>query len=151
MNYVCDAMSLAKYTVTKCEKDNHPISNLQLQKILYFLQSVYCRNTKGDLLFVDNFEAWPYGPVVPNVYEAFSEHGGQLIHKVFEDVPSFNYGVKSFIDDGIRVLRAKSPWDLVSTTHAPGSPWDQTWQDGVGFKKAISNDLIISAALSGAN
>lgn len=56
-DYECDAMSLAKYTVTKCEKDNQPISNLQLQKMMYFLQSVYCRSTGGDLLFADQFEA----------------------------------------------------------------------------------------------
>ena len=33
-----DAVELAKYIVSKCIKDEHPISNLQLQKILYYIQ-----------------------------------------------------------------------------------------------------------------
>ena len=30
-----NAIDLSKYIVSKCVKDGHPVSNLQLQKILY--------------------------------------------------------------------------------------------------------------------
>lgn len=149
MNYECTAMSLSQYVVTKCESDTKPISNLQLQKIMYFLQSVYCRSTKGKLLFSDQFEAWPYGPVLPKVYEEFSSYGGRLIHKKIDTAISFSPGVQTFIDDGIEVLREQSPWDLVKTSHAPGSPWSQIWNGGIGFKQPIPNELIIQAATMG--
>lgn len=32
------AIDIAKYVVTKCVRDSHPISNLRLQEILYYLQ-----------------------------------------------------------------------------------------------------------------
>ena len=32
------ALSMAKYIIDKCTKDKYPISNLQLQKILYYIQ-----------------------------------------------------------------------------------------------------------------
>ena len=149
MSYECDALSLAKYTVTKCESENEPISNLQLQKIMYFLQSVYCRSTNGNLLFPDEFEAWPYGPVLPSVYEQFSNYGGRLIHEEFDHALLLTAGTKTFVDEGITALRKKSPWDLVKTSHAPGSPWDQIWKGGIGFKETIPNDLIIKAAVTG--
>ena len=39
-----DALELAKYIVTKCIKDGCPISNLQLQKTLYFIQRQFLKN-----------------------------------------------------------------------------------------------------------
>ena len=35
------AMDLAKYIVSKCYYDGCPISNLQLQKILYYIQKEF--------------------------------------------------------------------------------------------------------------
>ena len=151
MEYPCNAVFLSHYTVDKCEKDGKPISNLQLQKMMYFLQSVYCRATKGNLLFKDPFEAWPYGPVLPEVYSEFSKYGGRLIHEQYNDNLWLPFSVEKFINEGISILREKTPWDLVKTSHAPGSPWDIVWNGGLGFKKEIPNELIINAAITGLN
>lgn len=43
------------------------ISNLKLQKLLYFSWLEYYRRN-GTPLFEEEFEAWKYGPVVPSVY-----------------------------------------------------------------------------------
>lgn len=43
------------------------ISNLKLQKLLYFSWLEYYRRTKQSL-FDEEFQAWKYGPVVPSVY-----------------------------------------------------------------------------------
>lgn len=32
------AMQIAEYVINKCTNENHAITNLQLQKILYYLQ-----------------------------------------------------------------------------------------------------------------
>lgn len=148
--YLCTATGLSRYVVGKCSRDEKPVSNLQLQKILYFLQSVYCRASKGKLLFADEFEAWPYGPVISRVYREFSKFGGDTIDD-YRNVcdPGFVGGVKDFIDAGIEDLREMSPWHLVRTSHAPGSPWDKVYQDGIGYKKCIPNSLIIEASIKG--
>ena len=150
MSYLCSAMDLAHYTIDRCNSEGNPISNLQLQKILYFLQSVYCRATGGSLIFPDEFEAWPYGPVLPEVYDEYSNYGASVIDDFQGSVSiADDPDVRAFIDDGIDDLSRKYPWDLVKTSHAPGSPWDTVWNDGDGYKCTISNDLIINAALVG--
>ena len=59
------ALDVAKYMVTKCVQDKCPISNLQVQKILYFIQKDFLQN--GSEAFSDDIEAWQFGPVVPEV------------------------------------------------------------------------------------
>lgn len=145
--YLCTASELSRYVVGKCAREGKPVSNLQLQKMLYFLQSVYCRATKGSLVFPDQFEAWPYGPVIASVYREFSKYGGDVIDGC-RDVTTIGItgGPMSFLDSGIEELRDKSPWDLVRTSHAPGSPWDMIYENGKGYKSPIPNELIIHAA-----
>ncbi len=146
MAYVCDARRLAHYVVDKCTEERYPVSNLQLQKIMYFLQSVYCEAT-GQLLFEEEFEAWPYGPVLSDVYREFSSYGGGLICRNYDDFdPNMLGAAKVFIDEGIQVLRQKSPWDLVATSHADGSPWSVVWNSGAGYKKTIPNNLICKSS-----
>ena len=54
------AMDLANYIVGKCIKDNVPITNLQLQRILYFVQKDFLK--RGSPAFSDYIEAWEFGP-----------------------------------------------------------------------------------------
>ena len=49
------AIDLSKYIVSKCIRDDHPISNLQLQKILYYIQKDFLK--KGKIAFPDDIEA----------------------------------------------------------------------------------------------
>lgn len=55
------AKQLAHYIVDKCTKDNHPVSNLQLQKIMYFLQSVFCRAPEARCFFRKSLKRGPTG------------------------------------------------------------------------------------------
>lgn len=63
------ALDLANYIVDKCIKDGTPITNLQLQRILYFVQKDFLK--RGSQAFSDYIEAWWFGPVVPTVYFCF--------------------------------------------------------------------------------
>jgi uncharacterized phage-associated protein len=49
------------------------ISNLKLQKLLYYIQG-YHLAFFDDVLFKEDLEAWTYGPVVPDVYHRFKEN-----------------------------------------------------------------------------
>jgi uncharacterized phage-associated protein len=57
------------------------VTNLKLQKLLYFSQSLF-----GALyerrLFAEPIEAWDMGPVVPNAYHEFKACGRHPIEKV---------------------------------------------------------------------
>lgn len=136
------ARDIAHYIVDKCTRDGIPISNLQLQKIMYLLQVVYCRIT-GNLLFYEEFEAWQYGPVLPRVYDEFSFFGGIRINKEYEDTIQLAPFDADIVNTTVEELRMKYPWDLVNITHASGSPWSRVWRNGDGNRETIGNDLII--------
>ena len=67
------ALDLSKYIVAKCIEDGLPISNLQLQKILYYIQKDFLK--RDEMAFPDDIEAWQFGPVVPNVYYYYCGYG----------------------------------------------------------------------------
>ena len=107
------AMELSTYIVSKCIKEDCPISNLQLQKILYYIQKAFLN--RGDRAFSDNIEAWQFGPVVPNVYDHYCGYGAMPI-----SFSSIKYDVakedKQLIDSIVESKRVLAPWDLVEET-----------------------------------
>lgn len=48
------ALDISRYILTKCKKDNHLISAMQLQGILYYVQCAFMKNY-GEPLFNDDF------------------------------------------------------------------------------------------------
>lgn len=136
------AMDIARYMVNLCIDSDCPVSNLQVQKILYFCQTGYRKKT-GFYLFDDDFEAWRYGPVVPSVYKMLSLFGGMKITrrvKIFEEI---DYHTAKIIDPIILSNAQKEPWDLVKITHERGSAWDETFKDGMGNGRVISKAMMV--------
>lgn len=142
------ATTLAQYIINKSIQDNKPISNLQLQKILYFLQVQYYR-CFGSLLIPDDFCAWQYGPVIPEIYYKYCGYGGFKILSKSSIDGELEEEVTSFVDKNIQPLRDLSPWDLVEKTHKRGGAWDKTYQDGVGLYQKIPKSQIIEEATMG--
>lgn len=147
MDTKSSARAIAHYIVDKCTIDGAPISNLQLHKMMYLIQFAYCK-AYHDFLFNEEFEAWQYGPVLPEIYDEFSFYGGTCIQKQFPQeefihISDFN---KRLIDGAVTVLRQRSPWDLVNITHQPGWPWEIIWDEGRGNHKVIPNSLIMDKA-----
>lgn len=69
---------LASQVFVGDNKEREGVTNLKLQKILYFAQAYYLAKL-GKPLFNDNIEAWAYGPVVPMVYKKYREYGSNSI------------------------------------------------------------------------
>ena len=133
------AVELSKYIVTKCVKDRHPISNLQLQKILYYIQKDFLQHE--ELAFPDIIEAWQFGPVVPNVYYFFSGFGampitGQYAHARIDESDILR------IDAIVKQKRDLDPWEMVRETHKNGGAWAQIWRNGAGNRSEIPVSLI---------
>lgn len=75
---------LGSQQVVGDNKEREGVTNLKLQKILYFAQ-VYFLAKIGKPLFADPIEAWEFGPVVPNVYHKLKKHGSKAIIIIEED------------------------------------------------------------------
>lgn len=135
------AMDIARYIVHKCIDDGHPISNLQLQKILYFIQKDFLQK-ESRLAFSDSIEAWKFGPVVPEVYYHYSGFGAMPITIELSPNVSLNSEDKSKVDEIVDKLRSYSPWELVEITHKPGGAWDKAVQTGCGYHDIIPISAI---------
>ena len=133
------AIDLSKYIVLKCIQDEHPISNLQLQKILYYIQKDFL--SRDDLAFSDSIEAWQFGPVVPNVYYYYCGYGAMPISSIHE-IYEVDSEDKSIIDAIVEEKRRLDPWTMVAETHKENGAWDQIYKNGLGNHQIIPTDLI---------
>ncbi len=133
------AIDLSKYIVPKCIGDGHPISNLQLQKILYYIQKDFLSH--DDIAFSDDIEAWQFGPVVPDVYYHYCGYGAMPISSAFE---KFNIDDKdkNAINTIVESKRILDPWTMVAETHKVNGAWDQIYKKGLGNHQVIPIDLI---------
>lgn len=111
---------------------NFSLTNLKLQKLLYFCHAMFAVSKNGELLIKDaTFQAWRYGPVIPEVYYRFNIHGQSEIPLIVEG--NFNGLDKieiRIIEEVWTTLRDKSAFDLVEISHARGGPWDNAFSEG---------------------
>ncbi|MGN8398370.1 Panacea domain-containing protein [Helicobacter pylori] len=60
------ALDAAKILINLSLDNQKPITNLKLQKMLYIAQA-----ESDSKLIKEDFQAWDYGPVIPDVYRNF--------------------------------------------------------------------------------
>lgn len=131
------AMDLANYIVGKCIKDNVPITNLQLQRILYFVQKDFLK--RGSPAFSDEIEAWEFGPVVPNIYFYFCGFGAMPISISRDAVPNLSID-KNIIDNIVDTKRSLTPWEAAKEIHK--GAWSKIYNNGKGSQCIIPVDFI---------
>ena len=133
------ALDIAKYIVDYCTQKNKSVSNLKLQKMLYYLWIEYYKITK-ESLFCDEICAWQFGPVVPDVYYEYCSYAGSPIIKRyllsgFESLNILNEIIDKYID-----ITAN---ELVRKSHEIGLPWATIYNNGTGNREVIPFELII--------
>ena len=133
-----EAVHIAKYIINKCTIDQHPISNLQLQKILYCIQRYFLKNDM--LAFDDDFEAWQFGPVIPEVYYLFCGFGAIRIRMKYDLDIGSDYA--ALINPIIERKRLLNPWDWSEDINATGKAWDKVYSNGSGNHKVIPKQIV---------
>lgn len=141
------AMDFAKYIINLCTNMGNSISDLKLQKVLYYIQLAFISQRHEDA-FVDELEAWPYGPVVRSVYDAYSSYGSTKICLQYDDADVFSDEEKNIIHGVLVNCMGKNAWELVEMSHVAGGPWDKIFKNGAGYKQVIPKELIREYALS---
>lgn len=133
------ATDVAKYIILKCNKLGRTISNLKLQKILYFVQAEFLVS-QGNPCFRERIEAWDFGPVIPDVYHLYKVYGSASIPRSRdEEYCPFNSEDKALADEIIEQCSKYSASTLVEITHRQ-SPWKTAYQQYSGA--IISNESI---------
>lgn len=125
------AIDVAKYFIEISSHEDEPdLTNLKLQKLLYFAQGKFLAQF-GVPLFQEEIEAWDFGPVVKNVYHEF-KHCGAFPITVFDTDVSVDMPekTKAFLDSIWSEYAKYSAGYLVQITHKENSPWQKFFSKG---------------------
>jgi uncharacterized phage-associated protein len=153
-------LAVANCFLERSIEAGRPIDHMKLQKLIYFAQGYYLASTalRDDLrpLVDEYFEAWPYGPVIPSVYQEFSDFGRDNIDRLAMSYdPDFNASV---IVPPVRGDRrfdhiCQHVWDkysgqrsmrLSDITHKANGAWDRARTESHGIRgKDIPNEYIL--------
>lgn len=133
------AMDVANYIIDTCTKSKDPVSNLRLQKLLYFVWVDFYRETNR-YVFLDNMQAWQLGPVVPEVYYEYCAYGGKPINLYCETL--INAEDANILQKIIEKYRLVPVSVLVERTHMPDTAWYKIYDNGRGNRKTIPFWLI---------
>lgn len=76
-----NALDIARYVINYSSDKGYSMSNLKLQKVLYFIQ-VWFLIKKSKQCFKEEIQAWDFGPVVPIVYREFKSYGSSNLPKI---------------------------------------------------------------------
>ncbi|HEY2839781.1 MAG TPA: type II toxin-antitoxin system antitoxin SocA domain-containing protein [Pirellulales bacterium] len=71
-------MIVAERIIDLCNRYGDVVTNLRLQKLLYYAQAWYLA-IYGAPLFQEEFEAWPNGPMQPLVFGKYRHFGSRPI------------------------------------------------------------------------
>lgn len=151
-----DPRAIANLLLDEADLRDIPVTNLALQKLLYFAHGLNLTQ-KREPLVTGYFEAWQYGPVHPAAYRAFKDSGaspitmrarGQdpLTGRARDIATPNDIEVSDLIKHVLHSYGRMSPGRLVDLSHAKGSPWsfivDKARTD-VAFGMRIPDNVIL--------
>lgn len=116
-----DANLIARYVIYKQNIKAIEITNLKLQKILYYIQG-YSLKLLSTPMFTNDICCWSYGPVVPDVYFEYSTSGADPLYSHGFSGSIFTTDQRNLIDKVIESCEKLTPFQLVSKTHSE-QPW----------------------------
>ena len=121
------AQRVANFIINECNRQDIPITNLKLQKLLYFIQGEFAK-LYDKRLIADDFYAWQLGPVVPEVYYKFAIYSSSHIPMQKEQ---YGEELSEEVEQRISALLPRyirmSTWDLVDLSHEE-DPWKYAHQ-----------------------
>ena len=134
---------LSRYIIRRYNSNMHEITNLKLQKILYYIQGYFFK-LKSKPAFNEEIYSWPYGPVVKEIYFEYSGNGADSISlsdgdmSIQTDLNDVNKLDKKLINQIINKSYAYSAFDLVKKTHTE-IPWISTQKGNVISKQKVED------------
>lgn len=125
-----EPIAVANFIIEIANKEKKSITNLKLQKVMFFLQG-YCLSTYGTPLMKVKFSKWRYGPVQVCAYDEFkvyasapidhgistpTKKGNEFIFSV-ESLEGITEKTKAELSNVVKKIMEKEPWELVDMTH----------------------------------
>lgn len=115
---------VANFFLAFANEAGESITNLKLQKLVYYAQAWYLANF-GEPLFDADFQAWVHGPVIPDLYQAYKALGFSPINVdiKLEDVKKeISEDLIEFLNEVAKVYMPFGAYQLELMTHKE-EPW----------------------------
>jgi uncharacterized phage-associated protein len=138
-NHITKANKIADFLLLFCNEHGDLLTNLKLQKLIYYSQAWHIALYKK-LLFKEPIEAWVHGPVVYDVYSRFKSCGYAPIN-VKPKNPQFDKKTNNHLIEVFSVYGSYSAWELEKMTHSE-EPWQKA-RSGLVPDEASRNIISI--------
>ncbi len=135
-----DARCIANEFIQRAVDQDRPLTHLQIQKLVYFAHARLLV-LHGQPLIDQAFEAWEYGPVVPDLYHALKHTGSEEVLEIIpvEEPPVYSFRETDIFNWCFKQYGCLSGPRLTTLTHAGDSPWSEA---AARDQTLISNDDI---------
>lgn len=123
--------ALAEYFIRIFEMRESAVTNLKLQKLVYYAQGI-ALGSYSVKLFNEPLLAWEHGPVVKCLYERYKggrEPIASSASQSIEEIENHELA-KKILDETISLYGVYTPWILRDKTHNE-SPWLETKRDEI--------------------
>ncbi len=117
-----DAVDLARRMVQLSLEKKIPLTNLKLQKLLYYAWMDYYK-ANGTFLYGNGIQAWPYGPVVPDAYYEFWTNVSNVIRYTRKPREEIDPETEVFLECVLDRYRGVSNTSLKEMTVKRNTPW----------------------------
>ena len=128
-----DAKHIANLFIEQAQKQEHPVTHLQVQKLVYYAHA-WMIGFYDRPMIADEIEVWKYGPVVPAIYYSLSHNRGNEIVTTIPVHPSdereLDKREKAIFDAVYEKYGSLSGLRLSTLTHASGTPWHKARERG---------------------
>ena len=151
-----DVRSIANFVLDQADSRALSLSNMQINKIVYFLHAEYLVS-HGNPLVSAKIEAWQHGPVFRELYREFKSFADQAITSRAGSINPLS-GTKeistycltgpesAFLEKLVDRYAAMSAAALRAQSHVEGGPWDLVWnhEAEVNASMRITDDIILN-------
>jgi len=123
---------LASYFLCRAAETGELLTNLKLQKLVYYAQAWHLAVT-GKPLFKEDFQAWVHGPVCPDLYHEYRYCRWQpIVLTSLPEEPTFAPESEEVLNQVVDLYLGESAYTLQRMTHSE-DPW-------VNARKGLASD-----------
>ena len=149
-----DGRAVANFVLDLGDERSRPLTNMQLQKIVYFCHAWSLVELRRPLV-KHQFEAWEHGPVLQYLYRQFKDFGSAPIRKRAVELDRITGNQVTaraeFLAEDEYLIRQQSEIymsfsasQLRAISHVEGGPWERVWKTDAGIRVGmkIQDDSI---------
>ena len=136
-------ISVANYLLKRAEDNGDDMSSYKLKKLVFICHGWHL-GLFGVPLVNEAAEARLGGPAFPKLNRAARKNGKFEVTRPIEDDGeySFTKGQKQLLDLVYDANKTRDGLQLAWQIYKDGTPWDQVWDEGGGWKKKIPDATI---------